>query len=159
MKLMQELLAESSLSEAKAVEIFTIHNMAGVPKKFRQVDGDWENRTAALAWMKSRDYPIDKAEEARQKKRDAEFDKLDRKEAREAAKKPWLRAKLDLSKVYHKVIDCIGNAFPDGDPIDTIAPWLERQGINGYEIGETIFEKVSQRCLLSYTLCYNSFIG
>lgn len=52
-------------------------------------------------------------------------------------KKP-AKPKLNLQAVYNKVIDAIGNSFPDGDPIDTIAPWLERQGVDRYKVGETI---------------------
>ena len=44
----------------------------------------------------------------------------------------------DLQKVYNKIIAVISSTFPDGDPIDTLAPWLKKQGIEGYEIGETI---------------------
>lgn len=133
--MMKELLAESSLKEGKATEWFTIHNLVGAPKKFRQTDGFWDKPTEAKAWMKSRDFhtrKVDPDERAR-KKRDAEFDKLDR-----AAMKPWAREKLNLQTVYDKVIDSIGSSFPDGDPIDNIAPWLKRKGIDGYEIGETV---------------------
>jgi hypothetical protein len=133
-KLMQELLAESSLKEAKGVEVFTIHNMSGVPKKFRQVDGTWEKPTEAKAWMKSHEYPKNRKAEREAIKRQKDWEKEDRKAEREEKKKP----KIDLQKVYNKVIEVIGNVFPDGDPIDNLAPWFERQGLDGYEIGETI---------------------
>ena len=59
---------------------------------------------------------------------------MDREDARRE-KKP----KVDLQAAYNIIMDAIGNTFPDGDPIDTIAPKFKRQfGIEGYEVGEAI---------------------
>ena len=135
MKLMQDLLAESSLLEANGVEVQTIHNMVGVPKKFRKIDGQWDDPRAAKAWMRSHENPKADREAAREApKKQKEWDKEDRKAEREDKKKP----KIDLQKVYNEVMDEIGSVFPDGDPIDGLIPWFERQGINDWEIGDII---------------------
>lgn len=124
--------AKSPVQEAQGSEYWTIHNMIGVPKKFKKIDGRWENKTEAEAWMKSRENP--KAERAETKRITAASKALDREDARRE-KKP----KIDLQAVYRIVMDAIGNIFPDGDPIDTISPKLKRQfGLEGYEVGEAI---------------------
>lgn len=126
------LVNKRDLKEAQGSEHWTIHNMAGVPKKFKKIDGRWENAREAEAWMKSHGDP--KAERAEAKRITAANKAFDREDARRE-KKP----KIDLQAVYSIVIDSIGSAFPDGDPIDSIAPKLKRQfGLEGYEVGEAI---------------------
>lgn len=48
------------------------------------------------------------------------------------------RKKLTLDDVWRKVEEVVGNIFPDGDPIDWMLPWLERQGIEEYKCGDII---------------------
>jgi hypothetical protein len=131
MKLLQELLSESDLNEARGVEQVTIHNMAGQPKKFRQIDGVWEKPSEAKAWMKSHDNPglsREMAKKAKEReKEDKAWSALDKK-----------KAKVDLAAVYRKTIDAISSSFPDGDPIDHLIPILSKMGVDRYEIGDTI---------------------
>lgn len=52
---------------------------------------------------------------------------------------PKLRApNLTLNDVWRKVEDVVGQIFPDGDPIDWVAPWLKRQGVEDFKIGNII---------------------
>ena len=52
---------------------------------------------------------------------------------------PKLKApKLTLDAVWRKVEDVVSRIYPDGDPIDYLAPWLERHGIRGFETGEIL---------------------
>lgn len=128
MKLMQDLLAESFLLEANGVEVQTIHNLSGVPKKFRKVDGDWEHPAEAKAWMKARGNPkADREEVAARKKAERE-----NKPVRE------VKPKLDYQKIYNKVIDVIGQTFPDGDPIDSLAPYIRRMGVKDWDVMDVI---------------------
>ena len=46
--------------------------------------------------------------------------------------------KLTLDAVWRKVEDVVGQIFPDGDPIDYLAPWLEKHGIRDFKIGEIL---------------------
>lgn len=46
--------------------------------------------------------------------------------------------KLTLDAVWNKVEQVVANIFPDGDPIDYLAPWLEKQGIKDFKIGEVL---------------------
>lgn len=46
--------------------------------------------------------------------------------------------KLTLDDVWRKVEDVVGRIFPDGDPIDHLAPWLEQHGIRDFKIGEIL---------------------
>lgn len=117
-------------AEKSKMKQVTIHNMAGQPKKFRQIDGVWEKPSEAKAWMKSHDNPradreIAKAAKAREKE-DKAWSALD--------KKPT----VDLAAVYRKVIDVIGNSFPDGDPIDSMIPYLKKIGVKDWDAGDTI---------------------
>lgn len=45
---------------------------------------------------------------------------------------------IDLDAVWRKVEDVVSNIFPDGDPIDYLAPWLQKQGITDFKIGDTL---------------------
>ena len=118
------------LQEARGVEQVTIHNMAGQPKKFKQIDGVWEKSAEAKAWMKSHDNPAASRDAARRQKErekeDAIYAKADKKPA------------IDLAKVYRIAIDAISSSFPDGDPIDHMIPVLRKMGVDRYEVGDTI---------------------
>jgi hypothetical protein len=46
--------------------------------------------------------------------------------------------KDDYNKVWRKIEEVVGNIFPDGDPIDWLAPWLKKSGIQDYHIGEVL---------------------
>lgn len=52
-----------------------------------------------------------------------------------AAKKP---AGLSLDQIWRKVEDVVSSVYPDGDPIDHLAPWLEKQGIKGHQVGDVL---------------------
>lgn len=51
---------------------------------------------------------------------------------------------IDLDTVWRKVEQVVGNIFPDGDPIDWLAPWLEKQGVRDFKIGE-ILDQAAQK--------------
>jgi hypothetical protein len=118
--------------EAQGVEYLAVHNHAGIPKKFKKIDGWWEKPDEVEQWLNSRANPAG--------------DRAAAKAARALPKPPRQpRApKIDLQTVYNKVISTIGEVFPDGDPIDYIAPWLERHGIENYNIGD-IIDKAMRR--------------
>ncbi|CAB4852717.1 MAG: hypothetical protein F2772_11245 [Actinobacteria bacterium] len=44
----------------------------------------------------------------------------------------------DYQVVWRKIEDVVGQIFPDGDPIDYMAPWLMKKGIQDFHIGEVI---------------------
>lgn len=45
---------------------------------------------------------------------------------------------VDLDLVWNKVQEVVANIFPDGDPIDYLGPWLQKQGITDFRIGDTL---------------------
>ena len=49
----------------------------------------------------------------------------------------------DYQKVWRKIEEVVGNIFPDGDPIDWLAPWLKKSGIEDFHIGE-VLDKASK---------------
>jgi len=51
---------------------------------------------------------------------------------------------LTLDMVWRKVEEVVANIFPDGDPIDWLGPWLQKQGITDYKIGDTL-DKAAQQ--------------
>ncbi len=46
--------------------------------------------------------------------------------------------------IWRKVVDVIGNSFPDGDPIDYLIPYMEKNGITMKEINAAVrkYERV-----------------
>lgn len=48
------------------------------------------------------------------------------------------KPKPDLDKIWYKIQDVVGQIVPDGDPIDYMAPWLESQGIRGFDISDVL---------------------
>ena len=46
--------------------------------------------------------------------------------------------RADYNTVWRKIEDVVGQIFPDGDPIDWLGPWLDRQGIKDYHGGEVL---------------------
>ena len=59
-------------------------------------------------------------------------------------KAPYVRrdanglTRADYGTVWRKVEEVVGQIFPDGDPIDWLAPWLTKKGITGYRIGDIL---------------------
>ena len=47
-------------------------------------------------------------------------------------------AKVDLWKVARIIEDAVGNAIPDGDPIDSIYPQLNKLGVDSSTINKTL---------------------
>ena len=47
-------------------------------------------------------------------------------------------SRADYDVVWRKIEDVVGQIFPDGDPIDWLGPWLDRQGIKDYHGGEVL---------------------
>lgn len=120
------------IAEAKAGrEMWSVMNKRGQSKKFAKMDGWWEKPEAVKAWQQA---STDPKEDRRLDREAATRQKGYERAERALAKKPV----IDLKAVYDKAIQVIGNTFPDGDPIDTMIPWLERRGVQDYQIGETI---------------------
>ena len=46
--------------------------------------------------------------------------------------------KLTLDDVWLKIQSVVSNIYPDGDPIDHLAPWLKKHGIRDFKIGEIL---------------------
>lgn len=46
--------------------------------------------------------------------------------------------KLTLDDVWLKIQSVVSNIYPDGDPIDHLAPWLKKHGIRDFNIGEIL---------------------
>lgn len=82
------------------------------------------------------DISPDKGQIAANKK-DQELQRQTQKWAKDAEKRmdrrarglPAEKKKIDLDKIWWKVEEVIGAICPDGDPIDYIGPWCERNGI------------------------------
>jgi len=51
---------------------------------------------------------------------------------------PKTQPKLTLDDVWRKVENVVSKIYPDGDPIDYMAPWLEKHGIKDFKIGEVL---------------------
>ena len=58
--------------------------------------------------------------------------------------RPPAPQKLTLDDVWRKVEDVVGQIYPDGDPIDWLAPWFKKQGIEDFKIGD-ILDKASRK--------------
>lgn len=54
------------------------------------------------------------------------------------APKPIAEPKLTLDDVWRKIENVCSQIAPDGDPIDWLAPWLEKHGIKDFKIGEIL---------------------
>jgi len=65
--------------------------------------------------------------------------------------------KDDYSKVWRKIEDVVGNIFPDGDPIDWLAPWLKKSGIQDYHVGEVLDKACRMNGYKDMYEYYNSF--
>jgi hypothetical protein len=51
---------------------------------------------------------------------------------------PKAQPKLTLDDVWRKVENVVSQIYPDGDPNDYMAPWLEKHGIRDFKIGEIL---------------------
>lgn len=51
--------------------------------------------------------------------------------------------KDNYNTIWRKVENVVGQIFPDGDPIDWLAPWLKRQGVEEFRVGE-VLEKAAK---------------
>ena len=65
--------------------------------------------------------------------------------------------KDDYSKVWRKIEDVVSNIFPDGDPIDWLAPWLKKSGIQDYHVGEVLDKACRMNGYKDMYEYYNSF--
>lgn len=69
------------------------------------------------------------------KREQDELDKLRRQKAREEERRLKGEAKkADLQKIAQIIDDAIGQAIPDGDPIDYILPRVRRMGYDGWDL-------------------------
>lgn len=149
---------EQLLTEKNSgIESWTIHNMSGVPKNFRKIDGFWEKPVEVERWQRS--YGDAKKERAvkltaalqayaekngfradtdpemlRQWKRD-DADEAREKRAEAAEKK---RNRPTLDQLWHHVEEALGNSFPDGDPHDSIAPYLNKHDLDWDDVDKAV---------------------
>jgi hypothetical protein len=65
--------------------------------------------------------------------------------------------KDDYSKVWRKIEDVVSNIFPDGDPIDWLAPWLNRSGIRDHHVGEVLEKACKMNGYADVYAYYDSF--
>ena len=70
----------------------------------------------------------------------------ERAEAKKAEKEE--KEKLD-SQLYHKVVDAIGNSFPDGDPMDHFMDWMDRKGLDMKDV-DRVFKKYEGKSYYRY---------
>ena len=121
-----------SISEAQGIEVWPVTNMLGHVKKFKKIDGWWEHPTEVKRWMQSHEIPQTRAAMTDERRRQKEWDDIDREKrraAREAARLKKANRPTD-DQIVEYGEDVIGQSFPDGDPIDTFGPWLEMHGLN-----------------------------
>ena len=113
-----------------------IQNLNGALKNFKDSESP-----EARAWMKDRGgdegSTWNKERGAwEDSKRERAADRAQRKSDREAdreARKPKKTSTTDLDVLFRKAEDYIGQSFPDGDPIDYIGPYMEK---NKYQTGD-----------------------
>jgi hypothetical protein len=68
-------------------------------------------------------------------KRETELKKLNKK----IAMKPALKTpKLSTEEIFKQVETSVGNSFPDGDPIDHLIPWMEKNSVTMDQIDAAV---------------------
>lgn len=109
-----------------------IQNMGGILKNFKDAESP-----DARAWMKDRtgdegsSWNKERARwegSTRERKEDREQRAADREN-----RTPKKTSAAGLDKLFHKAEDYIGQSFPDGDPMDYIGPFMEK---NDYQTGD-----------------------
>lgn len=88
----------------------------------------YEKRPEELAKIKS-DQAYEKEQQRLAKKA---------RDARYAEPKKAAAPKISLDTVWMKVEDAVGRCVPDGDPIDWLIPWFNKQGIKDFRVGEIL---------------------
>lgn len=73
-----------------------------------------------------------------------------------APKKP-AAPKLTLDDVWRQVEHVVGQIYPDGDPIDWLAPWFRKQGIADHKIGDILERAAKKNGYKDIYDYYNSF--
>lgn len=144
------------LTEKSGIEFWTIHNMSGHPKKFKKIDGFWESPREVESWQKSHEIPEPKIklsagmkaklEKAREKYgrhyddaallRWIQDDEDDEKYEREKAAKKATNAP-SAEEIFYAVQDSTSN-MPDGDPIDSLGPWMDQHGVTMDEVDAAV---------------------
>lgn len=135
---------KDTVKEGTAKGSWKIQNLNGVMKTFKDSE-----QADARAWMKNRGDASQIWDKTtgrwieNPKKVDRELKKADREVAKwdrldRAEEKARTNPKVDLQAIYNKVMDAVGNTFPDGDPIDHLIQPLKRMGVPEYSIGEYI---------------------
>jgi hypothetical protein len=71
------------------------------------------------------------------------------RDARYAEPKRAAAPKISLDSIWMKVEDVIGRTVPDGDPIDYIGPWCEKNGIP-YEMVNKAARKNGYKDMYAY---------
>lgn len=135
------------LLEVQGIETWTIHNMSGYPKKFKKIDGYWEHPVEVKQWMKSYDIPqtrAEKSEKSADAKLAARWEREDRQAEREAARLKKL-SHPSPREIWDEVETAIGNAFPDGDPIDALHPWMKKNDVTMDEVNAAVKQNVMGR--------------
>jgi hypothetical protein len=133
------------------IEYRVIHNMMGKAKRFKWIDGDWESPMEAKAWMKSHDLEANKKEPSMSPAMVAAREKYGSNVSDELLKQ-WVKQDKDdaahermvarekknnhpsLEEIWQEAETAIGNAFPDGDPIDALGPWMRKHGVTMDEL-------------------------
>ena len=131
-----------------------IQNLRGVMKNFKDAES-----TDAKAWMKNRGdakqvwdktagwQQNPKQADRELKKQQRQWERDDREEAR--ANKPKKRSAEELSAIYRKVEDAIGNSWPDGDPADSFSGYLNRNNYTMDDV-DAAFKKHAKTTYYKY---------
>ena len=132
------------LFEAKGgVEIWPVSNMLGHVKKFKKIDGWWEHPVEVKKWMQSHEIPQSRADKAEERGRQKEWDDVDKEERKKeralaANARRLKKENASREQIWHKVEEAVGNSFPDGDPIDTLGPWMRKFDISMDEVNAAV---------------------
>lgn len=101
--------------------------------------GSYEKRPEELAKIKGQVSAEKEQQRQAKKARDARY----------AEPKRAAAPKVSLDRIWMKVEDVIGRTVPDGDPIDYIGPWCERNGIP-YEMVNKAARKNGYKDMYAY---------
>lgn len=104
---------------------------------------DWAKTMAAN--NRARMAALKDSEKAQREREKIELAKA----KREAAKKEKAANKLTADQIYRHVCDLIGETFPDGDPSDSVAPWLRQHGLTMADVDKA-FKKNGKTDMYGY---------
>jgi hypothetical protein len=142
-----ELLTE----KGSGIETWPVSNMLGYVKKFRKIDGWWEHPVEVERWMKGNQIPQTRASMSDERRRQKEWDDIDKEERRSQREAARLK-KANRPTDYDIVAageDAIGQSFPDGDPSDHLRDYLDKHGLEWSDVNAA-FKKIHKKDFYKY---------